>query len=67
LTEFETLPRHMSAAAATELLCDTYNVREALKLARQELLKARRARSRKRFAFWTEVATEMENSRAGQT
>jgi hypothetical protein len=64
LTDFETLPRHTGASAAIELLCDQRNVREALKLARQELQKARRARSRKRFAFWTEVATEMENLRA---
>ena len=65
MTELETLARHLSAAAAAELLRDRCNLRVGLKLARQELLKARRARSRKRFTFWTQVATEMENLRAG--
>jgi malate synthase len=64
LTELETLPGHTTVAAAAEMLRRTGDAQEALKLARQELLKARRARSRKLFAFWTEVATEIENLRA---
>jgi predicted nucleic acid-binding protein len=65
LRDFETLPRRMSASAATKLLCGHRSAQEALKLARQELQMARRARSRKRFAFWTQVAAEMETLRAG--
>jgi len=67
LTELATSPRHTSVVAAAEMLLHVGDVREALRLARRELLKACRARSRKRFAFWTEVATEMENLRADQT
>jgi len=51
----------MNASAAFELLRNQHSVPETLKLAQQELQKARRARSRKRFAFWTDVATEVEN------
>src|SRR5208337_5652471 len=57
--------RRMSAPRATELLFRQNGEAEALKIARLELRKARRARSRKRFDFWTAVAQEMQVARGG--
>ena len=48
--------------AAATLLGDQ-GIVKALKLARSELRRARRARSRKLFGFWTAVEAELEAAR----
>jgi hypothetical protein len=50
---------------ATELLFRQNGEAEALNIARLELRKTRRARSRKRFDFWTAVAQKMQVVRGG--
>ena len=51
------MSRRMSVSTVIALLRDRHDEATACKMARLEQLKARRARSRKRFDFWTEVAT----------
>ena len=57
------MSRRMSVSAVIALLRDRHGEATACKMARLEQLKARRARSRKRFDFWTAVATQMEQGR----
>ena len=55
----------MSVSAVIALLRDLHGETTARKMALLERLRARRARSRKRFDFWTAVATEMQQGRLG--
>ena len=57
----ELMSRRMRVSAVIALLRDRHGEATACKMARLERLKARRARSRKRFDFWTAVATEMQH------
>ena len=53
----------MSVSAIIASLRDRHGETTACKMAGLEQLKARGARSRKRFDFWTAVATQMEQGR----
>ena len=53
-------PRRRDAPKIAELLRDQHGETKARKLVGLEQQKARRARSRTRFVFWTAVAMEME-------
>ena len=63
LIDVESMSRRMSVSAVISLLRDRHGEATACKMARLEQLKARRARSRKRFDFWTAVATQMQQGR----
>ena len=63
LIDVELMSRRMSVSAVISLLRDRHGEATACKMARLEQLKARRARSRKRFDFWTAVATQMQQGR----
>ena len=63
MIDVELMSRRMSGSAVIALLRDRHGEATACKMARLERLKARRARSRKRFDFWTAVATEMQQGR----
>ena len=63
LIDVESMPRRMSVSAVIAFLRDRHGEAAACKMARLELAKARRARSRKRFDFWTVVATQMQQVR----
>jgi len=56
----ETMPRRMSIPDAVDWLRSRHGGDKARRLARLEQQKARRARSRKRFAYWAAVAAELE-------
>ena len=51
----------MKVPAAVAVLRDRYGEANARKVALTEQQRARRARSKKRFAFWGEVAARIEN------
>ena len=63
LIDVESMPRRMSGSAVIASLRDRHGEAAACKMVRLELAKARRARSRKRFDFWTVVATQMQQVR----
>lgn len=60
MSDFASIWLRTSAPAAMELLLRQNGEAKALKIARLERDKARRARSRKRYDFWTAVSQEME-------
>ena len=51
----------MKAPVAVALLRERHGEANARKIARTEQRRARRARSKKRFAFWADVAARIEN------
>jgi len=51
----------MKVPAAVALLCEQHGEAEARSVALTEQRRARRARSKKRFAFWADVAAQIEN------
>ena len=51
----------MKAPAAAALLREQHGEADARKIALTEQRRAKRARSKKRFAFWAEVAAQIEN------
>lgn len=63
LIDVESMSRRMSVSAVIAFLRDRHGEAAACKMVRLELAKARRARSRKRFDFWTAVATQMQQVR----
>ena len=63
MIDVDLMSRRMSVSAVIAFLRDRHGEAAACKMARLEQLKARRARSRKRFDFWTAVATQMQQVR----
>ena len=59
--ELRAVSHFMKAPAAVALLRDQYGDANAWKVALTEQRRAKRARSKKRFAFWGEVAALIEN------
>ncbi len=53
-------PRRRGVTKTAELLNARYDEVEAQEIVARELLRARRARSRTQFAFWTAVAAELK-------
>jgi len=66
MTDIETMWRRASVPAVLELLRVRNGEAKALKIARLELQKARRARSRKRFDFWSAVSIQLEVGLSGK-
>jgi hypothetical protein len=54
----------MKATVVSDFLRAQHGEVNARKIALKELREARRARSRRRFDFWTEVVTLIEHGRA---
>jgi len=65
VSDIASIWRNPGAPAAVELLCSQNGGAKSLQIARLELQKARRARSRKRFDFWAAVAQQMEFAARG--
>lgn len=65
MTDIASMWRSTSTSAAAELLFSQNGGAKALQIARLEVQKARRARSRKRFDYWTAVARQMEEAIGG--
>src|SRR5208282_817055 len=63
LIDVDSMSRRMSVSAVIAFLRDRHGEAATCKIARLEQAKARRVRSRKRFDFWTAVATQMEQVR----
>ena len=59
--EDRTVSHFMKAAAAAALLRAQHGESQARKIALTEQRRAKRARSKKRFAFWADVAAQIEN------
>ena len=57
----KTVSHFMKATVAIEFLRAQHGEANARKIAQKELRNARRARSRRRFDFWSEVATQIEH------
>ena len=55
------LSHFMKVPLAVALLSDHHGEAEARKVALTEQRRAKRARSKKRFAFWADVAARIEN------
>jgi hypothetical protein len=51
----------MNPPAAVARLCARYGEPDAHKIALKQQREAKRARSKKRFAFWAEVASQIPN------
>ena len=62
--EVRTASHFMKVASAVALLRAQHGDVDARKIALKEQRRARRARSRRRFAFWAEVASEIDLARA---
>ena len=60
-TTDRTVSHFMKAAAAAALLRAQHGESQARKIALTEQRRAKRARSKKRFAFWADVAALIEN------
>ena len=56
-----TVSHFMKAPVAVTLLRDRYGEANARKLVLTEQRRARRARSKRRFAFWADVAARIES------
>ena len=56
-----TVSHFMKAPAAAGLLRERYGEEEARRVALTEQRRAKRARSKRRFAFWTDVAAQIKN------
>jgi hypothetical protein len=56
-----TVSHFMKAPAAAGLLRERYGEAEARKVALTEQRRARQARSKRRFAFWADVAAQIKN------
>ncbi len=63
LIDAHSMSLRMTVSAVIASLRDRHGEAAACKMARLEQLRARRARSRKRFDFWTAVATQMQLGR----
>ena len=59
-----TVSHFMEVSVAVELLRAQHGAQNARKIALQEQQKARRARSRRRFKFWTDVATTIAGAKS---
>ncbi len=57
----KTVSHFIKATVAIEFLRAQHGEANARKIALKELRKARRARSRRRFDFWSEVVTQIEH------
>jgi hypothetical protein len=56
-----TVSHFMKAPVAVALLRERHGAADARKIALTEQRRAKRARSKKRFAFWADVAARIEN------
>ncbi len=57
----------MKAPVAVALLRERHGEADARKIALTEQRRAKRARSKKRFAFWADVAARIENGNCNNT
>jgi len=61
-TTDRTVSHFMKAPVAVALLREQHGEANARKIALTEQRRAKRARSKKRFAFWADVAARIENA-----